>query len=114
MLGQLAVDGKATPETRSSLLSRADTPERFNAVVRSPWGIENRLYWVLDVVFDEDQARNRKGHGPENLARLRKLALNLAKLDASKGSMRGKLKRAARHNTFPANLLSQFADGQVR
>lgn len=108
------IGGKATSETRYYLLSRADTPERFNALVRSHWGIENRLHWVLDVVFDEDQARNRKGHGPENLALLRKLALNLAKLDPSKGSMRGKLKRAAWDNAFLANLLSQFADGQVR
>jgi hypothetical protein len=43
------------------------------------WGIENGLHWVLDVVMDEDQARNRKDHGPQNLALLRKLALNLAK-----------------------------------
>lgn len=55
------IDGKATTETRYYLLSRADTPERFNAVVRSHWGIENRLHWVLDVVFDEDQARTFQG-----------------------------------------------------
>ena len=107
-------DGKATTQTRYYLLSRADTPERFNGVVRSHWGVENRLHWVLDVVFDEDQARNRKGHGPENLALLRKLALNLAKLDTSKGSMRGKLKRAAWNNDFLANLLGRFNDFQVR
>ena len=47
---------------------------------------------VLDVVMDEDHARNRKDHGPQNLALLRKLALNLAKLEPSKGIIRGKLK----------------------
>ena len=57
------------------------------------------LHWVLDVVMDEDQARNRKDHGPQNLALLRKLALN-AKLEPSKGSMRGKLKQAGWDNTF--------------
>ena len=57
-------------------------------------GIENRLHWSLDVVFNEDQARNRKGNCAENLALLRKLALTLARLEPSKGSMRGKLKRA--------------------
>ena len=108
------IDLKETSETRYYLLSRADTPERFNNVVRSHWGIENRLHWVLDVVFDEDQARNRKDHGPENLALLRKLALNLAKLDPSKGSMRGKLKCAAWDDQFLANLLSRFAQVQVR
>jgi predicted transposase YbfD/YdcC len=108
------IDGKATTETRYYLLSRADTPERFNAVVRSHWGIENGLHWVLDMVFDEDQARNRKGHGPKNLALLRKLALNLAKLEPSEGSMRGKLTRAACDNPYLANLLGCFADVQVR
>ena len=87
---------------------------RFNAIVRSHWGIENQLHWVLDVVMDEDQARNRKDHGPHNLALLRKLALNLAKLEPSKGSMRGKLKRAGWDNAFLAQILAQFANLQMR
>ena len=64
--------------------------------------------------MDEDQLRNRKDHGPENLALLRRLALNLAKLEPSKGSMRGKLKRAGWDTTFLANLLAQFARLQMR
>ncbi|RYD98481.1 MAG: ISAs1 family transposase [Sphingomonadales bacterium] len=80
------------------------TPERFNAIVRSHWSVENGLHWVLDVVMDEDQARNRKDHGPQDFALLRKLALDLAKLKPSKGSMRGKLKQAGWDNTF----LTQF------
>jgi len=108
------INGRATVETRCYLLSQAFTPERFNAIVRSHWSIENQLHWVLDVVMDEDQARNRKDHGPENLALLRKLALNLAKLEPSKGSMRGKLKRAGWDNTFLRNLLVQFASPQMR
>ena len=56
--------------------------------------IENRLRRALDVACNEDQVRNRKGHCADNLALLRKLALNLARLEASKGSMRVKLKRA--------------------
>ena len=55
----------------------------------------------------EDQARNRKDHGPENLALLRKFALNLAKLEPSKGSMRGKLKRAGWDNAYLIQLLAQ-------
>ena len=47
------------------------------AAARDHWTIENGLHWVLDVVFDEDQARNRKDNGPENLAILRKLAFNV-------------------------------------
>ncbi|HSH27487.1 MAG TPA: ISAs1 family transposase, partial [Wenzhouxiangella sp.] len=75
------IGGKTTQETRYYLLSQAFTPERFNEIVRTHWSIENQLHWVLDVIMDEDQARNRKDHGPENLALLRKLALNLAKLE---------------------------------
>ena len=82
--------------------------------MRSHWSIENQLHWVLDVVFNEDQARNRKDHGPQNLALLRKLALNLAKLEPSKGSMRGKLKRAGWDNAFLASMLSQFTKVQMR
>jgi predicted transposase YbfD/YdcC len=100
------ISGKTTTETRCYLLSQACAPERFNTVVRSHWGIENQLHWVLDVIMDEDQARNRKDHGPQNLALLRKLALNLAKLEPSKGSMRGKLKRAGWDNAFLAQILT--------
>ena len=107
-------EGQTSVESRYYLLSQAFPPERFNDIVRSHWGIENRLHWSLDVVFNEDQARNRKGHCAENLALLRKLALNLARLEPSKGSMRGKLKRAGWDNGFLANILSQFANFHVR
>ena len=75
---------------------------------------KTNLHWVLDVVFDEDQARNRKDHGPQNLALLRKLALNLAQLEPSQGSMRGKLKRAGWDNAFLTSMLSQFTNVQMR
>ena len=94
---------KTSLQTRYFLMSQAFSPERFAAIVRAHWGIENGLHWVLDVTMNEDQMRHRKSlpsgydprdHGPENLALLRRLALNLAKLEPSKGSMKGKLKRA--------------------
>ena len=69
---------------------------------------------MLDVIMDEDQARNRKDNGPQNLALLRKLALNLAKLEPSKGSMRGKLKQAGCDNPFLVQILLQFANVQMR
>lgn len=108
------IDGKTSVETRCYLLSSAVTPERFNAIVRSHWGIENGLHWALDVLMEEDQARNRKDHGPQNLALLRKLALNLAKLEPSKGSMRGKLKQAGWDNAFLLQILLQFVNVQMR
>ena len=68
--------------------------ERFNEVVRFHWGVENCLHWRLNVVMNEDHARNRLGNGAHNLAVLRHMALNVMQKDATKGSFRGKLKRA--------------------
>ena len=81
------VGAKVSTETAYYLLSTALTAERFGEVARAHWGIENGLHWVLDVTMNEDQARNRKGNGPENIALLRRIALNLAKLEGSKGSI---------------------------
>ena len=100
--------GRTNAESRYYLLSRTFSPERFNDIVREHWSIENRLHWVLDVVFNEDQSRKRKDHCPDNLALLRKLALNLAHLEPSKASIRGKLKRAGWHNDYLATILSLF------
>jgi predicted transposase YbfD/YdcC len=108
------IEGKARSETAYYLLSAPLTAERFAAVARAHWGIENGLHWVLDVTMNEDSARNRKDHGPENLACLRRLALNAAKLEGSKGSMKGKLKRAGWDHAFLARLITQFAQPQMR
>ena len=85
---------KTTQETAYYLLSTALSAERFNQVVRSHWGIENSLHWPLDVVMNEDQDRNRLGNGPENLTILRHMAINAMQKDTTKGSLRGKFKRA--------------------
>jgi hypothetical protein len=82
--------------------------------VRAHWGIENGLHWVLDVTMNEDGLRNRKDHGPENLALLRRLALNLATLEPSKASIKGKLKRAGWDNAYLVAVLAQAAKRQVR
>ena len=68
---------KITTEAAYYLLSTPLSAERFSQVARQHWGVENSLHWVLDVTMNEDQSRNRKDHGPENLAMLRRLALNL-------------------------------------
>ena len=88
-------------------MSTVLSAERFNRVVRDHWGIENGLHWVLDVVMKEDHARNRKDNGLHNLAVLRRMALNLITADRSKGSNRGKCKRAGWDNTFLAKHLAQ-------
>ena len=90
-----------TTETRYYLLSKAIPPARFNNIVRSHWSIENQLHWVLDVVFDEDQARNRRTTDRKTWPCCASSPLNLAQLEPSQGSMRGKLKRAA--GTMPSS-----------
>ena len=99
---------KTTTETAYYLLSTALSSERFNEVVRQHWGVENRLHWRLDVVMNEDQDRTRLGHGPYNLAVLRHMALNLMQKETSKGSLRGKFKRAGWDDTYLAKLLALF------
>jgi predicted transposase YbfD/YdcC len=105
---------KVSTETAYYLLSTALSAERFGEVARAHWGVENGLHWVLDVTMNEDQARNRKDNGPENIALLRRLALNLAKLEGSKGSMKGKLKRAGWNDAFLTRLLAAFSTAQMR
>src|ERR1039458_7797644 len=85
---------KTTTETAYYLISTALSGERFNEVARQHWGVENRLHWRLDVVMNEDQDRTRLGNGPNNLAILRHMALNVIQKEPSKGSLRGKFKRA--------------------
>lgn len=89
-------NGKASTEKRYFLTSRAPVAEELLGLVRRHWGIENRCHWILDVTFDEDQCRARKGNAAQNLALLRKLTLNLLRLDKScKDTIRGKRIRAA-------------------
>jgi len=97
--------GKTTTETTYYLLSTPLSALRFTEVARAQWGIENSLHWVLDVTMNEDRKRNWKDHGPENIVLLRRMAPNLARLEGSKGSIKGKLKRAGWNDAFLARLL---------
>jgi predicted transposase YbfD/YdcC len=99
---------RTTTETAYYLLSSELTPERFNEVVRQHWGIENSLHWRLDVVMNEDQDRTRAGNGAQNLAVLRHMVINAMQKEGSKGSMRGKFKRAAWDDRFLFRLLEMF------
>lgn len=99
---------KTSTETAYYLLSQALSAERFNEVVRQHWGVENRLHWRLDVVMNEDQDRTRLGNGPQNLAVLRHMAINAMQRDTTKGSLRGRFKRAGWDDTYLTSLLALF------
>jgi predicted transposase YbfD/YdcC len=96
------------PIVRYFLLSKMCSPARLLAITRTHWSIENQLHWVLDVVFNEDRARNRKDNGPENLAILRKLALNLLRSHPDKASIRRKIKRSGWDDAFLLTMLAQM------
>lgn len=95
------------PVVRYYLLSKYMSASRLLRDVRSHWGIEN-MHWLLDVVFEEDASRARKDHGPENLAVLRRLALNILRSHPAKISMRQKVKRAGWDDAFLLDLLGHM------
>jgi len=73
------VKGKISRETRYYISSRAESARAMNTAIRSHWGVENKLHWVLDVGFREDENRVRQGHSAEIFVVLRHIALNLLK-----------------------------------
>ena len=73
-----------TTTTRYYLTSLPGNAATIAHAVRSHWGIENQVHWVLDVAFREDESRARMGHSAENLALIRKLALNLLRLEPTR------------------------------
>ena len=107
------VGATVTIEQRYYLLSAPLSAAALGRAVRSHWGIENRVHWVLDVSFGEDACRVRTDHGPRNLAVLRHLALNLLRLERSrKGSIATRRFAAALDETYLARVLAGVADFQ--
>lgn len=101
------IDGKISTERRYYLSSLTLDARRFGHAIRSHWGVENQLHWVLDVVFNEDQSRARAKHAGENLATLRRWSLNLLKADKllAKRSLKGRRKNAGWDNSYLLHLL---------
>ena len=83
--------------------------EVFIETSRAHWAIENTLHRQPVVSFREGAARNRKDHGPANIAILRRRAHDLARRDTSKGSLSIKLKRADCNDAFLLSLLNKLA-----
>jgi predicted transposase YbfD/YdcC len=96
------------PAVRYYLLSKYMSAKRLLQVTRSHWTIENQLHWVLDVQFDEDGNRARKDNAPENLAILRRLALNILRSHPDPTPIRRKIKRAGWDDAFLTAMLSHM------
>ena len=99
--------GVTSREARYYIASILPDAKLFAHATRSHWAIENKLHWLLDVVFREDECRCRKGHGAENFAVLRHLALNLIKKNPyyTKKSVRCRRKIAAWNQDYLKELL---------
>lgn len=100
------VGGQRTVERHYYLSSLPLDVQLFARAVRGHWGVENKLHWVLDVCFREDQSRARAGFAAENLATLRRLALNLLKQEKTKKrGIKGKMLNARWDHAYLLRLL---------
>jgi predicted transposase YbfD/YdcC len=111
------VRGNSSRERRA-YISSVDAPaERMSALVRGHWHVENKLHWVLDVTFGEDRTKIAKKNGAENLALVRKIALNMLQNAPARGkrdSIAAKKKMANWRVDYLLSVLAAGADDQVR
>ncbi len=99
--------GKITSEeNRYYISSTLPIAEKIARAIRSHWGIENKVHWVLDVDFQEDLSQLSTGHAAENFSILRRLSLNVIRLDPDKKkSLRGRREMAGWDDDYMAYLL---------
>jgi predicted transposase YbfD/YdcC len=96
-------------ERRYYLCSKKLDAETFARVVRSHWGVENGLHWVLDVVFHDDLARLRSGHGPANMAIVKHTAMNLLNQAKPITSFKNRRKRAGWNQDYLEKIIRRTA-----
>ena len=101
--------GKTTLARRYYLSSALLDARTFARAVRAHWGVENRLHWVMDVVFHDDLARLRTGHGPENMAIVKHMAMNLVQQATPTISLKNRRKLAGWDPGYLETLIRQTA-----
>jgi predicted transposase YbfD/YdcC len=99
--------GEITKSRRFYISSLALDAQFFAKAARAHWGVENRLHWMLDVVFHDDLMRLRTENGAKNMKIIKHAALNLIKLHPKKGSFKGKQKLAGWDEKFLTETLTQ-------
>ena len=104
---EVEAGGRTTLARRYYLCSAALDAETFARAVRAHWGVENRLHWVLDVVFHDDLARLRSRHGPENMAIVKHMAMNLLNKTARTDSLKTRRKRAGWDDAYLQAVITQ-------
>lgn len=101
------IGDKVSKQSRYFISNLVNDASHLLQVKRSHWAIENELNWVLDIAFREDDSRVRKRHGAQNLATLRRMAVNLLKQEKSaKGGIHAKRMQAAWDNEYLVDVLS--------
>lgn len=106
---EVETGGRTTWARRYYLSSAPLDAQTFARAVRAHWGVENRLHWVLDVVFHDDLARLRTGHGPQNMAIVKHMALNLLNKTARTDSLKTRRKRAGWDDDYLQAVVTQAA-----
>jgi predicted transposase YbfD/YdcC len=111
MLGMVEAEverhGKTSRSRRYYISSAKLTAAQFARAVRAHWGIENRLHWVMDVVFHDDLVRLRTDNGPANMAIVRHTARNLIQSIPDKASLKVRRKTLAWDDDYLLQTLTQ-------
>jgi predicted transposase YbfD/YdcC len=101
------IDGETTTACRYFISSLDSDAKLTLHAVRTHWEIENKVHWVLDIAFREDDCRVRKGNGAENFAVLRSIALNLLKRETRlKCGIKAKRKKAGWDHDYLLKVLA--------
>ncbi|MEH1938857.1 MAG: ISAs1 family transposase [Nostoc sp.] len=102
-----SLNGETTVETRYFISSLKSNVEQFANSIRSHWGVENSLHWILDVALREDDCRIRKDNAPQNFAILRHIAVNLLTQEKRrKRGIKNKQFLAAMDNKYLLSILA--------
>ena len=106
--GKRELKNKTEEETRYFISSiNASDPKRLGNIVKSHWGIENNLHWILDQAFDEDAHRTRMGNSAANMAIIRHIVMNLIKTEgSSKVGIKTKRLKAGWDENYLLKILS--------
>jgi predicted transposase YbfD/YdcC len=99
--------GKTSVETRYFISSlNGKNADEFATAIRSHWGVENKLHWIMDVTFKNDESRVRKDNSPQIFASMQQAAINLLKNATEKSSKKLKRFKASMNNDFLLKIIT--------
>ena len=99
------INGNTTVERRYYISSILTDAEKFGSAVRQHWGVENNVHWTMDVIFNEDKTLQHSGNSAENMASIRRLALNLLKKHSARKTIKAKKMLAALNVSYLEEII---------